>query len=86
MPIWKFPQQSRLCLKWIVIKHSVGGPGNFLNQESDATHAPSRNNVDSYPAVKAHPPTNGIPKKVTEATTSWHKKRSGDPEEKSIVW
>ncbi len=22
-----------------------------------------RNNVDSYPAVKAHPPTNGIPKK-----------------------
>jgi hypothetical protein len=27
----------------------------------------------------------GFPEKATEAITSWHKKQSGDPEEKSIV-
>jgi hypothetical protein len=28
----------------------------------------------------------GFQEKVTEAITSWHKKQSGNPEDKSIVW
>jgi hypothetical protein len=43
------------------------------------------NNVDWYPAVKAHPPTNGIPRKSNKGNNQLAQKESGDPEEKSIV-